>query len=116
VIASWGKVSPPAIPGDVKILPGDGQGGFGPGEQWVGPGRGVIDVGEITLADMDGDGVDDIVADTGEGALVVYRDLPGFEEREFGHRGPVGAADFDGDGKVDAVVGSTVYLNKLTGR
>jgi hypothetical protein len=116
VIASWGKVSPPAIPGDVKILPGDGQGGFGPGEQWVGPGRGVIDVGEITLADMDGDGVDDIVADTAEGALVVYRDLPGFEEREFGHRGPVGAADFDGDGKVDAVVGSTVYLNKLTGR
>jgi FG-GAP repeat len=58
------------------------------------------------------------VADTSEGAVVVYRDpeVPSFEEREFGPRGPIEAADFDGDGKVDVAVGSAIFLNRLTGR
>ena len=115
VVRSWGQVTP-TIPGDVTILYGDGAGGFGSPERWEGPARGAINVGDLDLADIDGDGTDDIVADTSEGAMVVYRDLPGFEEREFGPRGPINAADFDGDGKVDVAVGSTIYLNRLADR
>ena len=111
-MASWGQVTP-AVPGDVTILYGDGTGGFGSPERWARPARGVVNVGDLDLADIDGDGTDDIVADTSEGAMVVYRDLPGFEERESRPRGPINAADFDGDGRVDVAVGSTMYLNRL---
>jgi len=47
---------------------------------------------------------------------VVYRDseVPVIEGREFGPRGPIEAADFDGDGKVDVAVGSAIFLNGLT--
>jgi hypothetical protein len=89
------------------------RGGFGEPERWVGPQRGAINVGDVEVADIDGDGRRDLVADTSEGAMVVYRDDPGFETREFGPRGTVEVADFDGDGRVDVAVGTTVFPNRL---
>ena len=99
-------------PSALDLLPGDGAGGFGPAERWDAPTRDAShNVSEVELADIDGDGALDYVADTTEGAVVVYRDEPGFTVHEFGPRGRIAVADVDGDGRPDVLVGSKVFVN-----
>jgi hypothetical protein len=114
------------IEGRVQLVPngsGDGTMAFGkPREIEVGgepiraPGRNS----GPTIADWDGDGRDDLVVGCGDGTVLFYRDtaksgapvlaepvtlVPGGAESPTGSRAKVAVADWNGDGKLDLLLG-----------
>ena len=102
VIAS----QPPFLQDAVTVLPGDGSGGFLAAHPWPAS----FGLQAIAIADVDGDGLSDVLASTflqGGGVILLRGDGSGFlppEQHAAGeYPGHVAAADIDGDGRTDVL-------------
>jgi hypothetical protein len=101
-----GDGRPDLIAGDLCVRPGNGDGTFGP------PVCAAVTARDLTLADMDGDGVLEIAAaggaSIGESAFVLRWDQGALVEAWAAKReeglDAVAAGDIDSDGKVDLVI------------
>ena len=96
----------------VLVVPGTAT-GVGTPFAWDDPASDDDEAGAVELADIDGDGTDDVLLSSG---VVLFSDGDGFEARRVRDRGLPLAAELNGDDRLDAVFGSTVFINGLDGR
>ena len=115
VITDNGTLGSPTDPGSVAVLLGNGNGTFRPAAQYTAGGNPMFTL----VADITGDGKLDLVTSNPNG-LVVHLNLGkgafGAAQTILLADGPyteIGAADFNGDGKMDLLVGACCGLSSL---